>query len=117
MPKRRLAATELGELFKCLAHPERILMVEELRHGECDVSSLAAALGLAGPRTSQHLAILKAHKVVAERREGRFHYYHLVQPDLAKWIVDGLDFIESLNQTGLAPADIERVRDLWASDH
>ena len=45
MPYRLLAATELAEFLRALAHPRRIQILEELRSGERDVASLAQATG------------------------------------------------------------------------
>jgi hypothetical protein len=47
MPYRLLAATELAEFLRALAHPRRIQILEELRRGERDVASLAKATSLA----------------------------------------------------------------------
>ena len=95
MPSRVLVAKELAELFKLFSHPDRIRLVEELRGGEQVVSFLGERLDLPGTRVSQHLSLLRAHRIVEERREGRHVYYHLTNPDLAEWITDALGFIEA----------------------
>lgn len=98
MPYRLLAATELAEFLRALAHPRRIQILEELRSGECDVASLAEATGLTHSGASQHLMVLRAHRVVAERREGRKVFYRLRSIDLAAWLVQGMDFLPPLDQ-------------------
>lgn len=115
MPSRTVVARELGEIFKIIAHPDRIRLIEELRGEEKDVNTLAESLGLPGPRVSQHLSLLRAHRIVDERRDGRHHYYHLIQPEIADWIVDGLSFIEG-KLAGISTSNIKAVRRLWASD-
>ncbi len=70
MPSRILVAKEMGEIFKVLAHPDRIRLIEELRAGEKDVNTLSERLELPSPRVSQHLGLLRLHRIVAERREG-----------------------------------------------
>lgn len=118
MPSRLVVAKELGEIFKIISHPDRIRLIEELRgaeKAEKDVNKLAEDLNLPGPRVSQHLSLLRAHRIVEERREGRHHYYHLNQPEIADWIADGLDFIEG-RMTGVSKSNIRAVRRLWASD-
>lgn len=112
MPSRQVVARELAETFKLLAHPDRIRVIEELATKELDVNSLASLLELPGTRVSQHLAKLRAHRVVEERRDGRHHYYHLTQPDLARWIVEGLAFVEGRLQ-GLSEMQIANARELW----
>lgn len=112
MPTRKVIAEELAEIFKLIAHPDRIRLIEELRLGEHGVNALAERLELRSPRVSQHLSLLKAHRLVEERRDGRHHYYKLSQPDLAAWIVSGLDFIEG-RVSQVRGDDIASVRALW----
>ncbi len=89
-------------------------MIEELRLAEKDVNSLAAALEISATRVSQHLGLLRVHRIVDERREGRHHYYHLVQPEIADWIVNGLAFVEG-RRNAVSAAEINSARELWAS--
>ncbi|MEM1260884.1 MAG: metalloregulator ArsR/SmtB family transcription factor [Pseudomonadota bacterium] len=114
MPDRLVVAKELAEIFKVAAHPDRIRMIEELRQNECDVNSLAERLDLPGPRVSQHLALMRAHRLVEERRDGRRHFYHLTQPEIAQWIVAGLDFVEG-RLAGVTPSAIRSARALWSA--
>lgn len=113
MPTRKVVARELSEVFKVISHPDRIRMIEELREGEQDVNTLAETLELTGPRVSQHLASLRSHRLVEERREGRHHYYRLTQPEIAGWIIDGLAFIEGL-ASAVNPSFIDEARRLWS---
>jgi len=94
MPERAFATKELAKLLGVLSHPERIRIVQELRDGEMDVNSLQGLLNVAHSRVSQNLGILRSHRIVAERREGRHVFYRLVQPRLAGWLLEGLDFLE-----------------------
>ncbi len=114
MPSRQLVAKELSEIFKILAHPDRVRIIEELGSGERDVNSLVEQLSLTGPRVSQHLSMMRAHRVVEERRDGRHHYYRLIQPHLAQWIIEGLDFVEG-RLNGVTPKEIENARKLWSA--
>jgi DNA-binding transcriptional ArsR family regulator len=114
MPSRLIVSRELAELFKLLAHPDRLRLVEELRGGERDVSTIAAALMLPATRISQHLALLKAVRLVEERRDGRTHYYHLVHPQMAGWILDALPFIDIRNRFENA-AHIDDARARWSA--
>lgn len=76
-----------AELFKALAHPTRIRILELLRDGEVTVSGLQAGLGAEGSTVSQQLAILRMKNLVETRREGTAIYYRLRDPQ----IVDLLD--------------------------
>lgn len=114
MPSRQVVAKELADLFKVVAHPDRIRLIEELRSGEKDVNTLIEILELPGPRVSQHLSLLRAHRFVEERRDGRHHYYHLTHPEMAEWIIEGLDFIEG-RMSGISRSTIKTARRLWAA--
>jgi len=113
MPSRQLVAKELAEMFGVLAHPDRIRIVEELRQGEKDVGNLAKILSLETPRVSQHLRLLRMHNIVVERREGRHHFYHLNNPEMAEWILQGLTFIEH-RMAGVTKSNINAALKLWS---
>lgn len=115
MPSRLIVSRELGDLFKLLAHPDRLRIIEELRFGEKDVSGIAEALDLPATRISQHLALLRAHRLVEDRRNGRSHFYRLAQPHLAVWIVEALEFVDIRNRLDEA-AHIDSVRALWTAE-
>ena len=113
MPDRKVVAKELSELFKIMANPDRIRIIEELGSGEKDVNTLVESLELPGPRVSQHLSLMRAHRIVEERRDGRYHHYHLTQPDMATWIIGGLDFVEG-RLNSVSKVSITKVRKLWS---
>lgn len=94
MSEQVLVAKELGKLFSCLSHPDRIRIIEELATGEKDVMTLAASLEISHSSTSQHLAKLRSLRLVEGRTENKFHFYSLVEPVLAEWVLKGLDFSE-----------------------
>jgi DNA-binding transcriptional ArsR family regulator len=114
MPDRQVVAKELAEIFKIIAHPDRIRIIEELGQSEKDVNTLVEHLGLPGPRVSQHLSLMRANRIVEERREGRHHYYHLMQPDIANWIIEALSFVEG-RASLISKTAISRARDLWTA--
>ena len=116
MPHREIVAKELAGLLRVLAHPHRIRIIEELRGGERDVTSLQTFLHISHSGVSQHLMQLRAHRLVAERREGRQVFYHLRQPDLARWLTEAMRFIEleSVEADQLRKA-IKKTRANWLS--
>jgi DNA-binding transcriptional ArsR family regulator len=115
MPSRLIVSRELADLLKLLAHPDRLRLIEELRVGELDVTGIAAALGIPTTRVSQHLAPLRAHRLVEERREGRNHFYRLTRPGLAAWIVEALEFVDVRNRLDEG-SHIDSVREMWTAD-
>ncbi|MEQ1565669.1 MAG: metalloregulator ArsR/SmtB family transcription factor [Myxococcota bacterium] len=116
MPER-VASAVLAELLGTLAHPERIRAVEELRNGELDVNTLCERVGTAHAKMSQHLAKLRALRLVAVRRDGRHVYYHLTDPALATWLRDGLAIAHSevanAEQVRFA---LDEARDAWTQE-
>ena len=73
-----------SELFRALAHPTRIRILEQLALGEQPVQRLQDALQLDQPIVSQHLAALRAKGVVTVRREKTQAYYTLRSPLVAE---------------------------------
>jgi DNA-binding transcriptional ArsR family regulator len=116
-PERFLVTKELADMLGVLSHPHRIRIIEELRDEERDVNSLQLALGINHSGVSQHLSVLRAHRLVAERRQGRHVFYHLPQPRLARWLVEGIDILAgSADVAENVRLAIESVRAQWA-DH
>jgi DNA-binding transcriptional ArsR family regulator len=66
-----------ADLFKALAHPARIRVLELLRDGEKSVTALQLALGIEGSTVSQQLAILRMKNLVDTRKSGNNIYYRL----------------------------------------
>jgi len=69
-----------ADLFRGLAHPARIRVLELLSTKERSVLELQDALGLDQPAVSQHLAALRARHLVATRKDGTLVYYALASP-------------------------------------
>jgi ArsR family transcriptional regulator len=64
-----------AELFKALAHPLRIRILELLRQGEKSVTEMQQALSVEGSTVSQQLAILRMKNLVDTRKEGNLIFY------------------------------------------
>lgn len=71
-------------LFRALAHPTRIALVEYLQYGEATVGRLCEKVGVEQANASQHLAVLRDKHIVQTRKEGNQVYYSLRDPLLAK---------------------------------
>ena len=69
-----------AEFFRALAHPVRIRILEELRHGPRTVHALQEALGLDQPPVSQQLAVLRAKNLVIATKSGTSVHYSLRDP-------------------------------------
>jgi len=75
-----------AEICRALADPSRLLLLEELRDGEHSVGQLAAAVGLAQAKTSQHLAVLREKGLVSTRRQATAVFYSLSDPKILEAI-------------------------------
>lgn len=73
-----------AHLCKALAHPTRLLIIDELRDGPRSVSELVERIGLRQSNLSQHLGILRDQRLVIARRDGQTVYYSLRDPRVTK---------------------------------
>ena len=74
-----------AEFFRAMAHPMRIRILELLSaKGEQTVQALQAELSVDQPIISQHLAKLRAHTIVASRKEGTTVIYALADQRIAE---------------------------------
>ena len=78
---------ELAELLRLVAHPDRLSLLCLLAQNESDVTELAASLGLTPSRVSQHLSLLRAHRMVDCRSVGRSRVYRVRRTDLVRWLL------------------------------
>lgn len=108
-----------ANLFKALAHPARIRVLEILSTSPTPtpVSAILADSDIEATQLSQHLAVLKRHHVVRGQRVGNAVFYELAHPKIAELLViariflidtlsaqrDQLDVIGSLPPIGTAP--------------
>jgi DNA-binding transcriptional ArsR family regulator len=66
-----------AEISKTLADPKRLMIIQELRHGEKQVGELALALELPQAVVSRELGLLRSRGIVTPRREGTSVFYSL----------------------------------------
>ena len=69
-------------LFKILAHPARLSILEVLRDGEQCVCHIEAMLKLRQAYISQHLMVLRESGLVADHRDGWNMYYRVIKPEI-----------------------------------
>ena len=78
MDTRTLARYDArAQVFKALAHPSRLLIVDQLMLSERCVCDLTALVGSDMSTVSRHLSVLKAAGVVADERRGAQIWYRL----------------------------------------
>lgn len=85
-----------AELFKSLAHPARLQVLEVLAAApglSAPVSRLHAVTGAEPSALSQHLAVLKRAGVVTSTRAGNAVEYRLTEPLVAELLVVARAFL------------------------
>lgn len=116
MPFRKIVSKELSDLLRALVHQHRLQIVEEIGRGEMDVNALQKVLDISQSNVSQHLSVLRAHRIVVERREGRSVYYHLKHPEMAGWLLEGLKFVaETDAEANEIRQAIDNAREIWTT--
>ena len=74
-----------ANLFKGLAHPLRIRVLEVLSASpSVSVTDLLADTGLAASHLSQHLSVLRRHNLVTAERRASQVFYRLAYPEVAE---------------------------------
>ena len=85
-----------ANLFKALAHPARIRVLDLLAaapDNSAPVSYLLAETGLEASHLSQHLAILRRHGVVTSSRSANTVTYRLSHPKIAELLAIARTFL------------------------
>ena len=100
MPNRQLEAAlsrpvpeAKAELFRALAHPARIRVLEVLAEGEHSVGEMQPLVGIESSHLSQQLAVLRRAGVVTTRKEGSTVFYALRAPELAELLAVAKRFL------------------------
>lgn len=81
-----LSLTLKAKLFRGLADPSRLAILEALRSGERSVSQLTEEITLSQPNASGHLACLRDCGLVTARQQGRHVYYSLADPRIEEML-------------------------------
>ena len=77
-------------ILKALAHPVRLMIVQELLKNPRCVTAIHEILDVRQPNVSQHLNILKNSGVVGSDRDGAYRCYYLKFPDMTRAILKAL---------------------------
>lgn len=78
--------TDLSRRVKLLAHPERLRILDVLRHDAECVCHLEALLGKPQPYVSQQLRLLREAGLIMDEKDGLNVFYRLVDREVATWL-------------------------------
>lgn len=73
----KLKSDEAADLLSAMSNAKRLLILCNLVAGEMPVGQLAETVGLSQSALSQHLAKLRARKLVSTRRDAQTIYYSI----------------------------------------
>jgi ArsR family transcriptional regulator len=90
--KEALAA-QVASLFDALSDPTRVRMIAALSHTELCVNDLAALLGMNQSAVSHQLRLLRALRLVRDRRDGRIVFYTLDDDHIHDLFHRGLEHV------------------------
>jgi ArsR family transcriptional regulator len=68
------------EILKAIAHPVRVMILEQLTKGVKCVSDLEEFLDIRQPNVSQHLSLLRNLEIIDYFMDGRLRCYFLREP-------------------------------------
>src|SRR3954469_5608068 len=89
-----------AELFKALAHPGRVRILEILRDGDRTVAELLPLVGLESSHLSQQLGVLRRARVVTAVRSWSSVTYSIADPAIVELLNAARTFlINSLSES------------------
>jgi DNA-binding transcriptional ArsR family regulator len=75
-----------ARILKALANESRLMIVDRLSRGDCSAGELTKMIGLDQTTVSKHLAVLRAHAIVGDRRDGNVVIYTLLTPCVVNFL-------------------------------
>ncbi len=88
------------DLLKLLSHPERLMVLCQLKTGEHSVGELARNLNIKQSPLSQHLARMRHEGVVRSRREAQTIYYSIAGKEAEKLVTVLYDLFCDMTSDG-----------------
>lgn len=79
-PNTRARYEARARILKAMAHPSRLLIIDELAAGEKCVCELTDMIGADMSTVSKHLSVLKSAGLVADEKRGLQVFYTLKVP-------------------------------------
>lgn len=89
-------AEDVAATLSALANPKRLVVMCSLLAGEKSVGELASIVQLAPAALSQHLAKMRALRLVSTRRDGQIIFYSLASAEVKA-------LLETLHRVYCAP--------------
>jgi DNA-binding transcriptional ArsR family regulator len=103
LEKMHSSAADVSDLLKLLGHPDRLMVLCQLKFGEQSVGELSRNLGIKQSPLSQHLARMRHEGVVTSRRDAQTVYYSIADDKIARVIAVLYDLYCEAPDEGLVP--------------
>lgn len=91
-PKQQARLEAKADIFKALAHPSRVLVVQALADGEKCFCELTEMIGADKSTVSKHLSILKQAGIIRDEKRGLMAFYTLQ----ARCVLKFMDCVEAM---------------------
>ena len=96
-----------ADLFRALAHPARIRILEVLVDGERSVGDLQPQVGIESSHLSQQLGVLRHAGLVTTRKDGSSVFYALRDPETVTLLASARQLlINTLSESQTLLADL-----------
>lgn len=112
-----LSMRDVIAITKALADENRVRILFALQGGELCVCQVIEFLDLAPSTVSKHLAVLKHARLVEVRKEGRWLYYRLADPNAPKIVHEAIRWVrEALAKEKKTIHDAKRLKAIIRMD-
>ncbi len=88
------------DIFKVIANQKRLEIIQLLSKRELNVTEMAEMLAIRQPNLSQHLTIMRQHKIVTITKKGREVYYTLADHNVARAVDLIFHFLQTQYDAG-----------------
>lgn len=95
--KNKMMIDAKAKILKALAHPTRLIIIDELSRGECCVCKLVELANADFSTVSKHLTVLKQAKIVSDEKRGQQVFYNLEMPCTVRF----MKCLESVIKSGI----------------
>jgi len=95
MTKNRHTYKQQARILRALANETRLMLIDRLSKGECQVSELVRLAEVDQSTVSKHLAVLRSVGMVDDDRRGNAVFYRLVTPCVMDFFACSLKVLRS----------------------
>lgn len=92
---KNLVLNKKSNLFKAIAHPSRVQILEFLSSGEQCVCDIILELRLEQSNVSQHLAVLRRENLIMSRKQGLQVTYRLKHSEILALLQNAQEIINN----------------------